>query len=494
MYCVTVEQSSRILRLSAHPGETALSLLQRNGLFLPAACGGSGRCGRCTVEADGRQVLACRYVIEGDCSLCLPPSPADSGIHLHTSSPPSRFAFAVDFGTTTLAVSLVDCDRESPVATLSQSNRQRTFGADILSRLRYGRNKEGLLTLQRMGLEQLREMIETLSSSFSLSPRSAEGVTVAGNTAMLFLLRGLDVSPLMTPPYTFRQEDWLNIVGADWQPPHWTGAPLSLLPPVGGFVGSDIAAAAFACGIGQGGETALLYDLGTNGEIVLSHGGELYCCSTAAGSAFEGVGIQCGVGGVPGAIRKVWRQEDRLRWETIQDLPPVGLTASGLLDTVALLLESGLVSETGRLSPSLEKQFPVTDDILLTQSDIREIQLAKAAVAAGAFCLTRREGVSFDEVDRVMLAGVFGANLQIPSAATIGLISPTLASKTTAVGNAALQGTAIAASGQEQFDRVTKLCRRMRWMDLSGEEGFEEEFLNQINFPQGVDKSDTLPL
>ena len=245
------------------------------------------------------------------------------------------------------------------------------------------------------------------------------------------------------------------------------------------FVGADITCAVLASGMCDRNETALLCDVGTNGEIALWKDGALFVSSTAAGPAFEGAGISCGVSSVRGAIDRVWTEHDRVCVHTIGDAPAVGVCGSGLIDAVAAFLDTEQIDETGAMEADA---LPLAEGIMLTRADVRAVQLAKAAIAAGILTLMETAGVSPDEVSAVYIAGGFGSHLNVDSAARIGLIPPALAKRVKVLGNAALTGAARLLLDRREHDRAREIARRARHVALGGNPRFNERYMDQMFF------------
>lgn len=484
MYQIAIHFQGQVFQVSAEKNETILTVLQRNGFPIYAGCAGQGKCGHCKIHLDGKEVLACQAKIDADCMVLLNGSVADTEVESATELSGinrGRFAFAVDLGTTTVAVARVDPDSGEVQATRACENRQRSFGADIISRLRYARKKEGLKQLQSVIAKQLEGMFCSLAEM----PSEAENITIAGNTAMVYLLAGKDITGLVTPPYCCDGQELMQFAAKDIGISAAGYVPVRLLPPIGGFIGSDISSAIYASKIHTASEWEMLYDLGTNGEISIANQDRILCCGTAAGSALEGVGITCGVGGIQGAIRKLRHKNGETTYDVIGECQPCGLCASGIIDAIAIMLETGVIDYSGRMSQAYKRNFFITPDVFLTNRDVREIQLAKAAVAAGAVCLIRQTNISWKDISCLKLAGAFGSSVDISSACRIGLIPSELECKTSAVGNAALEGVTAAACREEALREILQITRRAKQVDLSQEKDFEEEFIQNINFSVG---------
>ena len=302
---------------------------------------------------------------------------------------------------------------------------------------------------------------------------------MAGNTTMLYLLQNRDPAALSRAPFE-----------ADCLFGFWTdAASLCLhaaadarvfLPAcVGAFVGADIVCGVLACGMHKQDRTTMLVDLGTNGEIALWHEGTLYTCATAAGPAFEGVNISQGVGSVPGAIDSVWVQDGQLAYTTLGNTAPVGICGSGLIDAVAALLSLGLVDETGLMEAGDAR---IGGDVGLTQKDIRSVQLAKGAIAAGIQTLCEHVGIPVRQIETLYIAGGFGSHISILNAAAIGLIPAALKGRAAVLGNASLTGAVMLLLQETYVLTTADIAKNAVSVPLGGSAAFAEHYMNCMLF------------
>ncbi|OHE66801.1 MAG: hypothetical protein A2001_13460, partial [Treponema sp. GWC1_61_84] len=396
------------------------------------------------------------------------------------------YGIAVDIGTTTVAAYLVDFDAGSVVASASRLNRQRSFGADVIARIDYaGRGEAELEELASLVRADVRELADGLLSAAGARPEALRAISVVGNTIMLHLFAAVDPSPIAVAPFTPVFTELRRSGARDYGLPY-DRAELLLAPSVAGYVGADIVAGIRATNLAGRTELTLLLDLGTNGEMALGDREGVVACATAAGPAFEGAAISCGTGGVAGAVDSLFWEDGVLEWTTIGGGDPIGICGSGIIDAAACLVEAGIADDTGALAePWNTEGYPLTAGaasaagatdagaagaagasaagaagaagagaagtgapgaagasaaLRFTQADVRQIQLAKAAVAAGIASLLDERGDTVDDIAAVYLAGGFGSYLRPESAATIGLIPAALLPKVDAVGNAAGHG------------------------------------------------------
>ena len=432
---------------------------------------------------------------------------------------PGPWALAVDLGTTTIAAFLLDLGSGRAVDVLAAPNRQAELGADVLSRIAHARAR-GAGELQRRAAEQLNELAAALAARHGLAPRDLLDVTVVGNTTMLHGLLGLDPAAIGEAPFVPTAVGALDVPAAEVGLELHPAARVRTVPAVSAYLGADTVAAVLATGLDAPGGPALLVDLGTNGEIVLRHDGGLLACSTAAGPAFEGGRIRCGVAGVDGAVAGfAWPAASPApAVRTIADAPAVGLCGAGLLAVVAALLDLGIVDEGGRLLAAEELPAGVPaavrarcvrldgrpafvvvpadaevaeDDaaapaagapVVLTDRDVRELQLAKAAVAAGVSTLLDAAGVAPGAVERVVLTGGFGAYLDPTAAVRVGLLPAALGPTVEVVGNAAGLGAVMAATSVASAERCAAIAARVTVLELSASSAFAGAFVDRMGF------------
>ena len=472
-------------------GANLLEVLTQNGFFVPAACGGRGSCGKCAVKCrkandeDYQTVLSCHTSVENDVTILLD-ADTNSGLWKISSlsaRPNITAGMLLDIGTTTLAASLVDKETGETLARASILNPQGAFGADVISRISAFGDGKG---------EDMRSAVvnatNRIIAAFLRTGARIDELVVVGNPTMLHLFVGVDPSGIGTYPFTPAFVETKYFAGAE------IGIDLPrvrLLPSISAYLGSDVSAGMLACEMDKTTETQLFMDLGTNGEIVLSHKGKLYAASTAAGPALEGANLCCGIGGVSGAVDRVWCEDGKLRFTTIENAPARGICGSGLIDLFALLLDEGILDETGAWSEECDSPlfsrleddcFYLTPEVYLSQDDVRQFQLAKAAIAAGVEALTAHCGVKLDEITRVSLAGGLGYYMSPARAARTGLISPALLSRTQIVGNTALAGAKLCLLKEENQTALDSLCQRTETVELSFSPIFSEAYIENMGF------------
>lgn len=424
------------------------------------------------------------------------------------------YGIAIDIGTTTIAAYLLNIGTGEIIDTISGLNSQKVFGADVISRIEFSMQGPGKLeTLQDRILTQIGDLSISLIEKNGIHKENIYSIVLAGNTTMLHLFFGIDPSGIAVAPFIPGSLGAMSISSLDLK-----SFPLDCtiysLPSISGYVGADIVAGILATSMHEREELSLLIDIGTNGEIVLGNRKKLYCCSTAAGPAFEGAHITCGLGGITGAVDSAVIEGDLINCTTIGNAEAIGICGSGIIDLVAVLLEKGVVDFTGRIQDvdEVDKEsaaailkklktekngsaFIIVDssksgngeDIIFTQGDIREVQLAKAAIAAGVSTLLNKAGRDVSDIENVFIAGGFGSYISKKSAAAIGLIPAALLDRTESVGNTAGLGTltcAFSAMSVESFNDCGKIIGLTEYVELSSDSFFNMKYMEEMVFPE----------
>jgi len=483
--------------LEAERGAPLRDILFRYGVEFP--CGGKGRCRGCRVK-----VLSGELAVSSEHAELLSPDELAAGWRLACRAragsplvlelaqwemsvladestfeftPAEGFGVAIDLGTTTLAVQLVDLASGGVAGVETALNPQVRFGNDIMSRIQHSLDPAGAAELRQTIREALGVMVSRLAAR---AGHPVTRIAIVGNTAMHHLFCGLDAAPLAGAPFETPHLDACVFTKSElgWE---LAGNPsIRFLECVGGFVGSDVLAGAVAMGIGRRPTLEGLIDLGTNGEIVFGARGRTLCASTAAGPAFEGGGISCGMRAASGAISEVWAVNGEFGCRVLGGGTPRGVCGSGLVDAVAAAIEMGMVQPGGSLVA--RSTLPIAPGVDLVQRDIRELQLAKAAIAAGAGILLGRLGASVASVAQVHLAGAFGNYINRSSAARIGLLEFPLDVLRPA-GNTALLGARMALfSAGFECREFAATRRQMEHIPLASDPRFEETYVEKMRF------------
>lgn len=468
------------ITLEAQPGELLLSCLRRAGLAPDAPCGGRGRCGKCAVLVDGEEVLSCGYSVTSDISVTLPEKKSTviltSGAEGEGTLDPMKAGYmaAFDIGTTTVVCSLMS-PQGREVALSSMLNPQSPYGADVVSRLQRALrgDMDALIRVIREGMGQL--LLDCCRQA-QITPEKIGVVSVVGNPCMRQLFLGISPENLATVPFTPAIKE-AAVVEAGAYLPMCSEAQLLLAPDISGYVGTDTLGCILAAKLHESADTALLVDIGTNGEMVLCHGGSIVACSTAAGPALEGANIRFGMRGSTGAIDHV----SDGGYSVIGDTEASGICGSGLVDAVAVMLRKGLLNKRGRVQTE-DHNWHLTPEIYISQEDIRQVQLAKGAVAAGIELMCADVGITPAEIDRCILAGAFGSFLNPDSACRIGLLPESLQGKIQSVGNGALVGAKMLAKDKGQLKLAAKLVEQIRVLELASLPEFQRAFGKAMGF------------
>lgn len=468
-------------------------------------CGGHGKCGKCKVFAKGtlsaltdaerkhltadelaRGIrLACLTYALGECEIETLTERADTQIVTDGALPQielnpefSQYGVAIDIGTTTLAARLYDT-KGKPLAETSCLNPQQEWGADVISRIEAAlAGKAGELAgAIRKALD---EILAELATKADIDTKAIDGVAITGNTVMLSLLTEEDVEPFSHAPFDAKRLFGETLTAKELELISLKPDTAVYLPPcISAFVGADTTCAILATELTKKTEPAMLADIGTNGEMALWSNEALTVCSTAAGPAFEGVGISMGMRGAVGAIDRVTVTDGSLHAHVIGDVEPKGICGSGLIDAVACMLDQEILDESGFLE---DEPFEIKAPVTLTQKDIRMLQLAKSAISAGLLTLIQNEQLTPTDISALYIAGGFGNYLNMQSAGRIGLLLHELTDRTKTVGNAALSGAVMLLLDRRMRDDAQLLVKKSRVADLSANPIFINAYTEGMMF------------
>jgi uncharacterized 2Fe-2S/4Fe-4S cluster protein (DUF4445 family) len=438
----------------------SLPVTQQDSLFFSAEDLASGWRLACQTIADVPLVLECEQwhmEILGDNSVLSGRGKQGLGI-------------AVDLGTTTIAAQLIDLATGNVLGVETELNPQAPFGSDVMSRIRAVLSDADLTTIVRASIGS---MIARLARR---REQEVTEVALVGNSVMHHLFSNLDVEPLSHAPFHSLKlaEQQFTAAELGWSLP--SPCRIRFVRCLGGFVGSDILAGIVAVGMPTSEETIALVDLGTNGEIAIGNRERILYASTAAGPAFEAASIRMGMRATSGAISRVSYSNGEIHVTVIGDQDPRGICGSGLVDAVAMGLKTGAILPSGRIANGT-KRFPVMGPVVLSQGDIRELQLAKGAIAAGFRLLLRSLGTEAGDLKRIHLAGAFGNYVQAASAIRIGLLEFS-AQRIVPSGNTALRGAKMLLLSENEPP-----LPNMEHMALAADPDFQDEFVNCMNFP-----------
>jgi len=511
----------RLLQLER--GAALQDALFTNGVEFP--CGGRGRCKGCRIKVLSGTVpitpddisrlttaelsqgwrLACRATAESDLKIELAQweSPILSDDSPFKFEPREGLGVAVDLGTTTIVAQLLDLRTGHVLAVATALNEQAKHGADVMSRIEFAMRDQGQLTLQKLIRTQIGQLILQLLKSvtcpgtltcreFSLSPSEGdrarvggipadpklESVVLVGNTVMHHLFCGISVEPLSHYPFESPSPDLQIFSSSDLGWSLRVNPNVYFLPCLGGFVGSDILAGILATGLHERDSAAILIDLGTNGEIVVGNRDSLLCTATAAGPAFEGARISMGMRAATGAICRVDVVDGQIRCHVLGNTSPRGICGSGLVDAAAAGLDLGWLLPSGRLAGN--QPVVLAPPVTISQWDIRELQLAKGAIAAGVRLLIANWGPIPEQGIQVFLAGAFGNYINQSNACRIGLLRFPLES-ISAVGNTALLGAKMSLFSLPHQDLAYRgILKKVRHISLNELPGFQEAYVEEM--------------
>ena len=538
-----------VLHLSTVYGQTSIQgncaadpsgladLLASKGLALNTRCCKRGLCRGCAVELDEGElrdsstgeiraaqgeVLACLsdWLPETDATITIPnrsllahkPTVEDDfQIRVPVGNSPlfsGEFGFAVDIGTTTVVVLLAELATGRVLARASDFNQQIRLGDDVLARIELCQQPEMVARLQKaICHETLLPLAREACTRAGIKMEQVGGMSVAGNSTMLHLLFGVDPSPMGIAPFTPQFLDHRVRVADEIGLCELAGMPIHGLPGMAAYVGADIAAGVFATGLHYESEPTLFVDVGTNGEIVLVKDDRLYACATAAGPAFEGCGLSCGMRATEGAIEGVSMSRGKdgvveINAKTINDRDPAlspGICGSAYIDFLAQARSVGVLTESGRFDPDVVANNPAIfketlsgraillcgegNPTRITEPDIAALLQAKGAIAAGIQTLLNLEGLQPCEVRKVYLAGGFGMHLNIPHAIGCGLLPGFAPEQVEAVGNTSLGGAYLAMLDRTVIDELNRIRGRAEVVELNLDPGFEDRFIDNLSLP-----------
>jgi uncharacterized 2Fe-2S/4Fe-4S cluster protein (DUF4445 family) len=510
-----------------HQGATLVEAASRAGIVLTTPCGGKGTCGKCAVQVypSGDTVLACQHRVHGNLQVRVPPESRfyeqkilDHGIGPVGDIEPTIvrtyrslagggpiLGVAVDIGTTTVVAKLADMADGRCLATRSSLNPQTRFGDDVISRINYARSPAHLAELQAAIIDCVNELIGGLCLRSQMEASSIYEACVVGNTTMNHILLQFPLEQLGRAPYRAWSVDAHDVPPTQLRLNMNPAGNVHCVENIAGFVGSDTTAAALAVGVESAVDTTLVIDIGTNGELVLGMEGSLYAASCAAGPALEGARIQHGSRAAQGAIEAVVLNEEDISLDVIGNTPPRSICGSGLIDAVAVLCDLGIVDATGRfverdrlrhlpapiasrlVESNGQAAFCLAFDgvtslpaVVLTQRDLREVQLAKAAIRAGARILLDKLGLGDSDLGKVLLAGAFGNYIRPSSAIRIGLLPNVPVERIQFVGNAAASGAQMLLLSRECREVAAGLARKIQYVEIAHEKDFADIFADAM--------------
>lgn len=485
-----------IIRYEQHKNMSLMDALRLEGVQTEGTCGGMGTCGKCQVIANGVPVLACRHQVTEDLKVLVADgkeevSLKEEGIILPDhficdEAEPDTYGIAIDLGTTTVVIMLWDLARGSLVDVKAVSNPQKHYGADVMSRIGFTMRAPWNLTrLQSSLMNELNRVISDLIAKHGLKLAQIQKVSAVGNTVMSHLFLGEDVCGLGQYPFQQAFEGSVITTARQIGIAAHEEAEVYVGPNMAGHVGSDITAGVLAAGYMEGErDNRLFIDIGTNGEMLLTCGGKAWCCSTAAGPAFEGSALHQGMRGAEGAVFQVKIEEDEIKAETIGGKPAVGICGSGIIDALAVMMQCGAMDRFGGIAKNfvLTKETETLPAVVVTQQDVRQVQMAKAAIAAGTAELLQKAGLEVKDLKEIGIAGAFGNAIHVESGMAIGLLPETEVSRFRSLGNAAGVGASMLLLSSDCRKKAESIAAAAEHVELAVSTDFQNRYIEKMNF------------
>lgn len=510
------------MRVAVAKGSDLFGTLQKQNISISAFCGGKEKCGKCKVRliagelpiteverrlltekewSAGVRLACCHKCCGSDVVVEVAEESTDLTIlgaereMYDIAQSEDGVGIAVDIGTTTLAMAVIDLQDGRRMTEIKRMNPQRIYGADVLSRIQACR-EYGIKTLQQMVLREIGQVVEqVVENAVKLGlPTGAtiRRMVVCGNSTMEHIFLGIDPQKLSEYPYSCEFEEMQVVDSQGLFFPlvdNIPSFPVIVLPNIAAFVGGDMVAGMIATDLDRR-DGVMLVDLGTNGEMAVSHQGKIYTTSTAAGPAFEGGNMVCGVASIPGAICRIQMDEDEIEYQMLgtpngdgygygstDQCSPIGICGSGYIEGISELKNQGLVDETGYMAQEVE----IDGEIRIVPADIRNFQVAKSAVRSGINLLCQRAGISKEEICEVIISGGFGKSGNLAALTNLKIIPKEFVGKTRLLGNTALEG-AIHVLLQGDSARLSGITSRSIHLNLADDLGFQDEFMKNMRF------------
>ncbi|MHC6179070.1 ASKHA domain-containing protein [Clostridium sp. JNZ X4-2] len=408
------------------------------------------------------------------------------------------YGVAVDIGTTTVVVSILDINTGKEIGTAAAANSQRIYGQDVISRIQYVENEENLFQLQELIVNQINNLILQAAEKSGISPKKIYEVVVAANSTMLHLFLGVKPQSIAVSPYTsvFRKGFEVKASSLKLNKISDFGI-VYIMPSVSSYVGADIVSGVIATKISESKTPSLLVDIGTNGEIVFGSKDGMVACSCAAGPALEGMNISCGSIAIDGAVEKIKIEKGSIDLKVIGDTYPKSICGSGIIDVISQFIKNSIIELNGRFSRKIseeyksslkangEKRFSLIkdDSVYITQKDIRQVQLAKGAILSAIHVLFKEINIGYEKVDKVYIAGAFGKHLSLKSIIQIGLMPVEFAEKVVFVGNTSKMGAVKCLLNKEYKAKAELVLDKTKYFELSVYKGYDRLFMEDMAFP-----------
>jgi len=523
-------------RILCEQGSGFLSVLLEKNVFVDNPCNGTGVCGKCKVRVYGadaavskmeeteRSLLKPEEIASGIRLACMTSVYGDIEVELLKQERQHRvltggvvpefvhdidacgYGVAVDIGTTTVVLSLIDMQSGEEIATASRINAQKQFGLDVLTRItyEYEHGESGIRELQKAIVGCLNEMLEDVCGD-PICREEIREIVVAANCTMTHMLLGVDARQIGRAPYEPVFREAKSCLASEIGLRVGKTTKLYCLPQVSSYIGADIVAGVHVCRLEKESGHTLFIDIGTNGEIVLVSDGKMLSCSCAAGPALEGMNISCGMRAADGAVEEIRMSEKGVELTVIGNRKPEGLCGSGILAAVRELIKNGFLKKTGALiqadalkaddwrknlvravdgnGKKREVLLNTNPDLVVTQDDIRQVQLAKGAILSGFTALLKKAGIKMEDLDRVLIAGQFGAHLPVESLVGVGILPEQIKDKIVYVGNSSKTGAYMALLSKKERAAMELLAKKIDYFELAESDDYERIFAECMRFP-----------
>ncbi|MDU5223992.1 ferredoxin [Finegoldia magna] len=521
---IRINNLNRTIELEDDKSYNLMNALLENDIYIDNSCNGKLTCGKCkikVVEGNVNEItdtekrllkkeeiengirLSCAVTMSGD--VVVETLSENSSIDVLDSGDMPEFekqyrdgyGICVDIGTTTVCMNLVDLKTGDIIAKNSALNAQTKYGLDVLTRITFEfENENAAKILQHSIVSSMNKLIDKMIVESKIDRKDIKEVDIAANTTMIHMLLGVDARSLGKFPYkpvfTEAKSVMCEDIGLNLD------AKLYTLPNVSAYIGADIVAGAYVTDM-RNRENTLFIDIGTNGEIVLKTNDKLYCCSCAAGPALEGMNIKCGMRAEQGAIEDVLIDGSNVKLQTIGDKPAKGICGSGILAVISEIVRNKIVNKRGRIiDPNSvddfrkdlvrivdnKREVMMTDELVITQSDIRQVQLAKGAILSGFIKLLDEEGLDISDLNECIVAGQFGSHLKPSSIVGVGILPYEIESKISYVGNSSLIGAYMCLMNDKIKEEMSVLAEDMNYIELSMTKDYEKIFAKAMEFPK----------
>ncbi len=513
-------------------GKRLMDILIENDLFVENPCNGKGTCGKCKVKIISGNVdsisdlekkflkkeeiedgvrLSCFIKAYGDYEIEVLSNFENHKVLSSGYIPKFKFdkyycgyGIIIDIGTTTVAMGMIELSTGKEIAKKTMINPQRKYGSDVLTRITYEyENKEnGIETMQAVIVECINKMIDDISNEVEIDKKEIKEIVISANCTMTHMLIGKDAKVLGKYPYEPIFKNAINIKAKDIGILAGEETNLYCIAQVSAFIGGDIVSGVYACELKKRKGNILFIDIGTNGEIVLSVNGKMSCCSCAAGPALEGMNISCGISASDGAIEDIIITKEGIKTSVIGDTNPLGICGSGILSAIEQLISHEIVNKRGafikkesiseddyrysmlRMNDS-KREFIIDakNEIIITQSDVRQVQLAKGAILSGVIALLKNEGIEMSELDKVLIAGQFGLHLKEKSLIGTGILPNEVKGKIEYIGNTSKSGAYMALMSKEAKFKMESISKEIKYVELAVVDEYEKIFRNSMEFP-----------